>query len=165
MTIKEMPIEKKYDELLDTYVLTEVINHVLHKEAGTVKKYVELSVEAYKNMIPSYIGSAFKLMKTVSPSRAFKQAVNQLMYFFQSTQPSSNMELTWNSDREAVITTKNCAILKRMKNIVKKTGLDANPKSMCGIHTAIFKEVFKEFGTEISIKTEQNGCIGTIKLT
>ena len=68
-------------------------------------------MEAYKNMVPGYMDSAFKLMKTVSPSRAFKQVVNQLMFFFQSTQPLSNMELTWNSDREAVIKTKNCVIL------------------------------------------------------
>lgn len=164
MEIKEMPIEEKYDKLLDQYLLNEAKNYALHKELGVISKSTDFNVKVQKKMLPSYLGTAFKLFRTISASRAFKSVVNQLMYTFQSTQPLSNMELTWISDREAVIRTKNCTNIKKMRDLVKKAGLDINPRFMCGIDTKTITELAKEFGVDTHMKLEENGCKMTMKL-
>ena len=74
------------------------------------------------------------------------------------------MEITYVSDREAFVTTKNCPLLKRMGDLVEKTDLAVDPKFVCEYHTKFIPELLKEFGIDVTSKLEENGCIFTGKL-
>ena len=78
--------------------------------------------------------------------------------------PPSNIELTMVSDREAALRTKNCPVLKKMRDVVKKAGLSIDPKSMCEIDAKIIPEVVKDFGVDLTMELEENGCIAEFKL-
>jgi len=165
LAIKEMPLEEKYGQLLDEYLLCFATGYALHKELGVVDKCIDLSVKVEKKMLPSSLGmAAFKVLKAISPGKAFKQVTDQLVYSMQDIIPLSNMETTYVSDREAVVSNKNCPLLKRMGDLVKKTGLDIDPKSLCEYHTKIIPELLKEFRIDVTSKLEENGCIFTGKL-
>lgn len=164
MEIKEMPIEEKYNRLLDEYLLGIAMGHVLHKELGVCDKANDLWVKAHKKMYPSYLDIAFKVLKAITPGKVFKQAANSLIYHNQAFVPLSNAEVNWVSDREVVVKTKNCVILKRMKDLVKKADLDVDPNFICEDDSKILPELAKEFGVDLSVELEQNGCITTAKL-
>jgi len=144
--------------------LNEAINYALHKELGVLDKYYDLYMKVQKKMLPSLLGIAFKVMKAITPGRAFKQAANQFVYTAQTSNPLSNIELTMVSDREAVIRTKNCVLLKKMRDVVKKAGLDIDPKFMCEDGSKTVPELLKEFGIDATMELEENGCITTAKL-
>lgn len=93
---------------------------LLHKELGVVDKYYNLYVNVTKRMLPNFLGTAFKVLKATSPSRAFKQVTDQLAYIWQVTMPLSNIELIRISDREVTMRSKNCPMLKKMRDLVKK---------------------------------------------
>ena len=77
----------------------------------------------------------------------------------------SDFEVTKVSDREVVIRTKNCATLKRTRDLVKKAGLDIDPKFICEEESRNFPELYKEFGVDITgWELEENGCVYTAKL-
>ena len=160
-----MPLEEKYDRLLDDYLLGLATDYVILKEQGLLDKSMDLWVKVQKKMLPSFLGmAAFKVLKAISPGKAFKQVTDQLVYSFQSEIPLSNMEVTYVSDRESFTTNKNCPILKRMRDLVEKTDLDVDPKFICEYHTKFIPELLKEFGVEVTSKLEENGCIFTGKL-
>ena len=164
MVIKEMPLEEKYDKLLDSYVLGWVRDYSLHKELGAVDKCINLTVETQKKLLPSIWGPSFKLLKALAPGRIFKQIVEQYVYTMQSGMPLSNIELSWVSDREAVLSIKDCPILQRTRELAKKTGLDVDPREICEMESKINKEITKEFGVNLSWKHTENGCTWTAKL-
>ncbi len=164
MAIKEMPLEEKHDKLLDQYMLTELMNYALHKELGTMDKRNDMMLKVWKKMLPSYMGIALKVMKTIAPSKTLKKLVNGLVSFGQVTFPLSNIESTWISDREAVIRFKNCPFLVRGKELAKKAGLDIDPKEICKNDTKVMPKMFEEFGMEVTMELEENGCRATAKL-
>ena len=164
MAIKEMPIEEKYDKLLDQYALNAAMNFALHKEAGTMDKRNELMLKIWKKMLPRFAGTTIKVMKTIVPGRTFKNLVNSFVSFNQATNPLSNIEVTWVSDREAVIRTRDCVELQRMRDMVKKAGLDLDPKEICENDSRIMPEMFGEFGVGVTWELEENGCRATAKL-
>ncbi len=155
MAIKEMPIEEKYDKLLDQYALNEVMNYVLHKEAGTMDKRNDMMLKIWKKMLPRFAGTTIKVMKMVVPGRTFKNLVNGFVSYSQSTNPLSNLEVTWVSDREALIRTRDCVELQRMRDMAKKAGLDLDPKEICENDSKIMPEMFEEFGVEVTIELEK----------
>ena len=164
MEIKEMPLEEKYDRVLDDYLLAIATGYALHKELGVVDKCLDLSIKVQKKMLPRVLGSVFKLLKVLAPGRTFKQVINQSMYTFQVTEPMSNLEISWVSDHEAVMRTKNCERLRRTRELVKKTGLNVDPKELCEIELQTLKELGKEFGIEVTWELEENGCTAKGKL-
>jgi len=164
LAIKEMPLEEKYDRLLDAYYLNIATLYALHKELGVGDKCIDWSVKVQKKMVPSVWGVAFKLLKAISPGKAFGQVVDQYVYMMQTTQPLSGIELTKVSDREVTVRVKNCSVLGRMRDVVKKAGLDLDPRFMCEFEPKINREVAKEFGVDLTCKLEGNGCIHTAKL-
>jgi len=164
LAIKEMPLEEKYDRLLDDYLLAIATGYALHKELGVIDKCNDLSVKVQKKMLPSVLGPVFKLLKVLAPGRTFKQVINQSVYTFQITEPLSNIELSWVSDREAVMRIKNCERLRRSRELVKKTGLNVDPKELCEIEYQTLKEIGKEFGIDLAWELEENGCRCTGKL-
>jgi len=164
LAIKEMPLEEKYDRLLDAYCLNMATFHSLHKELGAVDKCIDWSVKVQKKMFPSFVGVAFKALKAISPGKAFSQVSDQYVYTIQRFIPLSNIELTKVSDREVTVRIKNCPVLGRMRDIVKKAGLDLDPKFICELDPKINREVAKEFGVDLTCKLEENGCINTAKL-
>jgi len=164
LQIKEMPLEEKYDKLLDGYLLVVATDYALHKELGVIDKSNDLSVKVQKKMFPSVLGMAFKVLKAISPGKAFKQVTDQYVYSIQRFIPLSNIELTMVSNREASVRIKNCPVLKRQRDLVKKAGLDLDPRFICEMDAKINPEVAKEFGVDLTLELEENGCITTAKL-
>ena len=164
LEIKEMPLEEKYDRLLDDYILCVATNYAFNKELGTMDKWLDYCLKVDKKMVPSWLGIAFKLLKAITPGRAFKQAFDRWLYYSQTRQPLSNTEVIKATDREAVTRIKNCTPLRRTRELVKKTGLDIDPKFVCELDSKIIKELLKEFGIDFTLELEENGCICTAKL-
>ena len=169
MSIKEMPIEERYDRLLDEYVLNSAMAFALFKELGVdeelgLDKGVDLSVKVDAKLLPSTLGIALKILKAITPGTAFKQVTDRFLYMGQTWHPLSSLELTQVSNRDAVVRIKNCVLLKRMRDIVKKTGLDIDPKIICERDAKYFPALFKEFGIDATWELEENGCRSTAKL-
>jgi hypothetical protein len=164
LEIKEMPPEEKFDRLLDDYLLSIITAYALHKELGVVDKCLDLSIKVNKKMLPRFLGPVFKLLKVLSSGRTFKQVINQSMYMFQEIEPLSNLELSWVSDREAVLRVKNCKRLRRTGELVKKIGLNVDPKELCEIECQNLKGISEEFGMDVTWEFEENGCRITAKL-
>ena len=169
MEIKEMPIEERYDRLLDEYLLNGAMGYALFKELGVDKelgldKSVDLSVKVDTKMLPSTLGIAFKVLKAITPGKAFKQLAERYLYMGQTWHPLSSLEITKISDRDAVIRIKNCVLLKRTRELVKKVGLDIDPKIICERDAKYFPKLFKEFGVDATWELEENGCRCTAKL-
>jgi len=164
LEIKEMPLQEKYDRLLDTYLLAVASSYALHKELGVVDKSNDMWVRVQKNMLPSFLGIGLTILKAVAPGRVFKQVGNQFAYTQQTFLPLSNIEFTFVSDRESTFRVKNCPVLKRVGGLVKKAGLDLDPRFLCEIDSKIFPRLAKEFGVALTFELEENGCKTTAKL-
>ena len=165
MEIKEMPIDERYDRLLDDYLLDIATNYGVLKELGEVDKEIDLSVKMMKKMLPKVLGSpVFKLLKILAPGRTFNQLANTWLYNAQTWHPLSTIEATNISDREVSGGIKNCVLLKRMRDIVKKTGLEIDPKFICNRDARYFPRLFKELGIDVIWNLEENGCRFTAKL-
>ena len=169
MSIEEMPIEEKYDRLLDDYIADTAKGFALFEELGVGKelgleKSVALSVKIDKKTLPGYLGIAFKVLKAITPGKAFEQVTDRFLYHGQTWHPLSSLEVTKISDRDAVVKIKNCVLLKRARDLVKKTGLDIDPKIFCERDAKYFPKLFKEFGIDVAWELEENGCRATAKL-
>ena len=164
LEIKEMPLEEKYEMLFDRYALAIATSCAFHKELGVMDKSDDFSVKVMKKMLPSFAGLVFKVVKAITPGKAFKKAVDQYLYAIQAVNPRSNIELTWVSDREVVFRVKNCLVLKKVRDMVKKAGLDMDPKFLCEGDRKNSIEILKEFGIDLTMELEENGCRGTAKL-
>jgi primosomal replication protein N len=164
LAIKEMSLEEKYDKLLDQYALDTAMNYVLHKEAGTMDKRNDMMLKVWKKMLPRFAGTTIKVMKTIVPGRTFKNLVNGFVSYSQSTNPLSNLEVTWVSDREALIRTKDCVELQRMRDMAKKAGLNLDPKEICENDSKIMPAMFEGFGVDVTYELEENGCVARAKL-
>jgi len=167
LEIKEMSLEEKYDKLYDQYVMTDVIAWAFVKEMGLTDKYLDYSMKVFKKLMPSIMGYAFKFIKTLSPGRAFKMFVDGILKDGQVTEPLSNTELVSLSDREVVIKTKNSVMLKKYRDIIKKTGLKLDLKEYLELGMEAGKGMFKEFGFEVSSDMshiEEDEMTSTIKL-
>jgi len=162
-----MSLEEKYDKLYDFLALYYAASYAFNKEHGTVDKWPDYLAKVMGKMMPSFMGSVVKLMKVVSPGRTFKQSVNQMMYTFQMEQPLSGLELSWISDREAVIRMKNCEMLRRLREVVKKADLNIDPREVCKSEIAMHMSpdhITKKFGMDLTCDLEENGCKWTFKL-
>lgn len=83
------------------------------------------------------------------------------------SQPLSDIELSWVSDREVVMRVKNCEGLKKAREIVKKAGLDIDPKELCEIEECMHthpRHISREFGMDLNCELEENGCKWTMKM-
>ena len=167
MEIKQMPIDEKYDNLLDFFALYYATSYVFNKEHGIENKWPDYLAKVMGDTMPNFMGSIAKMMKTVAPSKTFKKAVNQMMYMLQMDQPLSNLELSWVSDREATIEMKDCEFLKRMKKVVKKADFNIDPREVCKSEIAMHmspNHPSKNFGIEVNGDLKENGCKWTFKL-
>ena len=81
LEIKEMSLEEKYDKLYDQYVLTDVIAAAFIMEKGLTDEYIDYGAKAMKKMMPSLMGSVFKLIKILSPEK-LKEASPQIILLF-----------------------------------------------------------------------------------
>jgi hypothetical protein len=159
-----MPVEEKHDKLLDQYIISGLMNYALHKEMGTLDKRNAMMLEVYKKMLPSFLGVALKVMKTVTPGRTFKKMVDGFVSMSQTMVPLSNIEVTWVSDREALMRTKNCPHLLRGRELAKKAGLDIDPKEICINDSKTMPEMLEQFGMDATMELEENGCVVRAKL-
>ena len=164
LVIKEMPLEEKYDKLLDSWIVNVLGSYVLIKELGAADKGMDLSVKVSKTMFPRRIGIAFDLLKTITPGTAFNQLVEKYAYSLQETLSLQDFELNKVSDREATIRINNCPVLKRVRNLVEKTGLDIEPTIFCELESKINQGVAEKFGVNMVTELKENGCMTIAKL-
>jgi len=159
MEQKEMPCSEKYDQLFNYYVLENAANYSYHKKQGTLNKWLDHTLEAYRGMM----GPMVEMVKGLPP----KQVASQLIYMQQMMQPAKEIEVDWISDREAVMRFKNCDILRRSREVVEKAGLDVDPKFFCEMDKyrhAHLRHPIRELGMELTCELEENGCKWTFKL-
>jgi hypothetical protein len=167
LEIKEMSLEEKYDKLYDSYILTDVIAMAFIMENGLTDEYLNYTMKVYKKMMPSIMDYAFKFIKTLSPGRAFKMFVEGILKDGQVTEPLSNTELVSLSGREEVIRTKNSVMLKKYRDIIKKTGVKLDLKEYFELFPEAGKEMVKEFGFDMTMDTshiQEDEITSTIKL-
>jgi len=164
LAMKEMSLEEKYEKLLDTYLLYRATSYALHKELGTVDKYIESLTKTQKNMIPSLPAATYKLLKAVAPGTAFNRLMDQQIYGMQVDHPLSNIEVNRVSGREVTMRIKDCYALKRKGELIKKARLDVDPKELCEIEPKVMRGMAKDFGIDVSWQPQENGCLWTVKL-
>lgn len=165
MSIKEMPFEERYDRLYDYMMQQTAITLSLAKDLEAIDKYIDLSANVQKKTLPGFLGMAtFKMLRTIAPGRALNQLTDQFIYSMQRTHALSEMELTKVSDREAIVRIKNCPAVNRLRDVVEKTGLDIDPRFMCEIESYTLPEVIKEFGIDLVLELEENGCVFNAKI-
>jgi len=154
-----MSLEEKYDNLLDSFILTMATDFALFEELGEVDRYLDLHVKVRKRMLPSLLGSALKLFKMISPRRALNRVIQQYAYSQQMYLPKKNIELEWVSDRQVVCRIRDCPNLQRLRDIVKNAGLDIDPRFHCTIELKVLMALAKEFGIEGNTEIEEDGCL------
>ena len=167
MEIKEMPLEEKFERLLNQMLVVWASGYAWHKENGTMDEWLDFLAKVQKKTLPLSTGlgkAFFKLAKTVSPGRTFKQVVNEAVYDEQKWLPFSSLEVSYVSDREAILKIKNCPLIKAYAELLKKTGLNITPKYICENDLKFIPKAFKEFGVDLTSTIEENGCQTTIKL-
>jgi len=135
------------------------------KELGAVDKAVDLSVKVSAKMFPTRVGIAFDVLKAIAPGKAFNQLVDNYAYSMQMTLSPKDIELNRVSDREATLRVDNCPILKKVRSLVKKSGLDIDPKAYCEVESRITQGTAKEYGIDMVTKLSENGCMLTAKLS
>jgi len=160
----EMSLEEKYDKLYDQYILTDVIAIAFVKEKGLIDEYFGYSMKVYKKMMPSLLGSAFKLIKMLAPGRAFKRFVEDLIREGQVMEPLPNIEIISLSDQEAVFKYKDSVMLKKYKDIMKKSGLKLDLNEYWELFNESGKDMIKDLGFDMTSHIEGDSAITVIKL-
>ena len=106
----------------------------------------------------------FSVSARVAPSKTFKKMVDGFVSLRQTMVPLSNIEVTWVSDREALVRTKNCPQLIRGRELAKKAGLDIDPKELCRNDSKTMPKMLDAFGMDATMDLEENGCVVRAKL-
>lgn len=164
LDIKEMSLQEKYDQLLESFILTMATDYALFEELGAVDRYLDMHVMVRKKMLPSLLGTAFKMFKRISPNKAIEQVIKRYAYTQQIYLPKKNIEIRWDSENEVVGKIRNCPNLSRLRHIVRKAGLEIDPRFHCAIEAKVLQELAAEFGLEAKVEIEKNGCRFTGKL-
>jgi hypothetical protein len=164
LAIKEMPLKEKYEKLSDASLLNTATLYALHKKLGMVDKCIEALVKTQKNMVPSLPSAMYKLLKGVAPGTAFNQLMDQQIYEMQASLPLSNIDVNRVSGREVTMRVKDCPILKRNGELVKKAGLEIGARELCEIEPKVMSGMAKDFGIDVAWRPEEDGCFWTVKL-
>ncbi|MFX0204194.1 MAG: hypothetical protein ACFFCW_49485 [Candidatus Hodarchaeota archaeon] len=164
LDFKEMSLQEKYDSLLESFIMTMAIDYALFEELGEDDRYLDMHVKVRKRMLPNLLGAAFKLFKMVSPKRAVEQVIKKYAYTQQMYLTKTNIEIRWNSKGKVIGRIRNCPNLSKLKDILKKAGLDIDPRFHCEIELKVLKELAKEFGLDAYVEMEEKGCQFTAKL-
>jgi hypothetical protein len=161
--MKEMSSEERFAALFDRYILEAAANYAFHKEQGTLNKWLDYTVANFS----SHMKPMLEGIKALAPGEPFKQAINLLASAQQTMQPLSEIEVSWVSDSEAVMRFKNCEVLKRSRELVKKAGLNVDPQFFCKVEWyrhAHPKHPLQEVGMDPTCELEENGCKWTFRL-
>lgn len=165
--IKEMPLEEKYDRVCDYFTLDHAISCATHKELGTIDKYVDATVEAYRKMMPRFMGPLARFMGMLAPNMSLRQALNHVVYAEQQMHDLSEFEITQPSEGEVCIRFKNCDRLRRQREIVKKAGINIDPRYVCEVEKLEHfhpRHPMRESGiTPVAAEWEETGCKWTFK--
>jgi hypothetical protein len=158
-----MSIKEKYEKLLQQYIIEEAISFTFVREKGLQDEYFDFRMRAMKKMIPNYMGGTLKIFKALSRGRAFKQILNQLVNTIQMITLLSELEVKMVSDQEVIMTINDCSHKRKLEETAKKAGLDLNPIAFCGFEARNFPEYLKEFGVDMKVTLEKDGCTTTVK--
>jgi hypothetical protein len=163
LMVKEMSLEERYTALFDMYILEAAASYAFHKEQGTLNKWLDHTVTSLRG----YMEPMVEKMKALAPGEPFKKAISQLASTQQAMQPLSQIELSWISDSEAVMRFKNCEILRRSRELMKKVGLNVDPRFFCKMdwyRHAHPNHPLQEIGMDATCELEENGCKWTFRL-
>lgn len=133
ITVKEMPLEERYERLRHFFEMDHAVSYVTHKECGTVDKWVDKTVYAYSKMIPKYFNPMIKAMAKLAPGMLMRQTFSNVLYADQMLQDLSEYEVSVLPENTVFIRFKNCARYKRIKKIVKDIGLNIDPREICEV--------------------------------
>lgn len=162
ISLKEIPIEERYDRLLDAMALSTMISYALAQEVGAVDKLNDLNVLAMKKMMPSYLSLGLKVMRMLAPGKTFEKVLENFGAYGQTYHSVSDIDATQVSDREVVVNI-NCKMFKRMRDTVQKIGLDIDPRIWCKAESYIYPNFMSEFGLDVTHEVTANGCQFTLK--
>ena len=66
--VKEMSLEEKYDRALDYFTMDHAISYITHKENGTLDKWVDATIEAYRKAAPRFMAPLAKSWGRLPPA-------------------------------------------------------------------------------------------------
>jgi len=166
--IKEMPIEEKWDRLHDFFTMDHAVSYKTHKRLGTVKEWVDDTVEAYGYMGPRFIGPMNEFigkLDKLDPNVILKEAINRVLYSDQMMHDPSEYEVSEPEDGEITIRFKNCNRLKKQREIVEKANLGFDPREICEVEKMHLTHPSRtQWVAPTEIKWEETGCVWTFKV-
>jgi hypothetical protein len=165
--IKEMPLEERYDRACDFFEMDHMISYYTHKRLGTVKEWVNDTVEAYNRAVPRFLGPLVTIIAKLAPNLALKKTMESVFYMDQQHHDISEFEYSEPKDGEIVVRFKNCSRLKRQKEWIKKLGYDFSEREMCEVekmHLTHPNHPACRMGfIPTEIVWEEGGCVWTYK--
>ena len=170
--IKDMPIEEKWDRLHDFFTLDHAISYQAHKRLGTVREWVDDTVEAYGKMMGRFMGPLAALMgraaARLTPNVVLKQAINAVLYSDQMMHGPGEYQVSEPKDGEMIVRFKNCLRLKKQGEIVKRCELGFDPREICEVekmHLTHPNHPTTKMGiVPTEITWEEGGCVWTFKV-
>jgi hypothetical protein len=165
--VKVMPLEERYDRALDYFTLDHAVSCATHKKLGTIDQWVDDTIEAYRKMMPRFMGPLAKVMGKLAPGMSLRQAFNHVVYAEQQMHDLSEFEITQPSDSELCVRFRGCDRLRRQRETVKKAGLDIDPRYICEVekmHHFHPRHPMRDSGiTPVSCEWEETGCVWHFK--
>jgi hypothetical protein len=74
--MKEMPIEEKYNQILNFMIFEKAMSYTYHKKQGTLNKWLDYTLVAYRG----YMGPMLKMMKN---ARAYRLAISRIIILWR----------------------------------------------------------------------------------
>jgi len=164
---KEMSLEEKYERALDFFEMDHLISYYTHKRLGTVKEWVDDTVEAYNHSVPRFLGPVIKTLTKLAPNLALRKCFDAVFNLDQQHHDISEFEYSEPKDGEIVVRWKNCARFKRHKKWIKQLGYDMDDREICEVekmHLTHPNHPGCRMGfVPTEIVWEEGGCVWTYK--
>jgi len=165
--VKEMALEEKYDRALDYFTMDHAISYITHKENGTLDKWVDATIEAYRKAAPRFMAPLAKIVGKIAPNLSLKQALKQVVCAEQQMHDISEFEVSMPEEGTICIRFSNCDRYRRQKETVKRMDLKIEPRDICEVerlHHFHPRHPMQDAGvTPIDVKGEDTGCVWTFK--
>jgi hypothetical protein len=131
--IKAMPLEEKYERALDFFEMDHMISYYTHKRLGTIKEWVNDTVDAYSKSVPRFVGPVFRTFAKLAPNLALRKCFDAVFNLDQQHHDISEFEYSEPKDGEIIVRWKNCARFNRHKKWIKQLGYDFDEREICEV--------------------------------
>jgi len=165
--IEEMSLEEKYDRAVDFFEMDHLISYYTHKRLGTVKAWVDDTVEAYNRAVPRFLDPFFATFAKLAPNLALKKCFDAVFNLDQQLHDISEFEYSEPKDGEIVVRFKDCARLKKQKKWIKELGYDIDDREICELekmHVTHPDHPGCRMGfIPVDVEWEGEGCVWTYR--